>query len=59
MKKRLPLLLLALLVSSVMKAQQPDSLKLVWHDEFDYTGAPDSTRWQYEYGFVRNHELQW
>lgn len=22
--------------------------KLVWHDEFDYTGLPDSTRWSYD-----------
>ncbi len=36
-----------------------DGLTLVWNDEFDYLGAPDSTRWQYEYGFVRNQELQW
>ena len=36
-----------------------DGLSLVWHDEFDYTGAPDSTKWEFEYGFVRNEELQW
>lgn len=40
--------------------QQPaDSLQLVWHDEFDYEGAPDPARWQFEHGFVRNEELQW
>jgi beta-glucanase (GH16 family) len=33
--------------------------KLVWSDEFDYTGLPDSTKWSYEEGFVRNHELQY
>jgi len=33
--------------------------ELVWDEEFNYTGKPDSTRWGYEYGFVRNHELQW
>lgn len=26
------------------------SLKLVWSDEFDYTGLPDSTRWGYDLG---------
>lgn len=25
-------------------------LKLVWSDEFDYTGLPDSTRWGYDLG---------
>jgi len=37
--------------------------KLVWSDEFDSTtcinGVPNSGNWGYEYGFVRNEELQW
>lgn len=33
--------------------------QLVWHDEFDTDGLPDTSRWNYEYGFVRNHEPQW
>ena len=33
--------------------------KLVWSDEFDYEGLPDKTKWNYEEGFVRNHELQY
>ena len=33
--------------------------KVVWSDEFNYTGFPDSTKWSYEEGFVRNHELQY
>jgi len=32
---------------------------LVWSDEFDYTGLPDSTKWTYEEGFVRNKEPQY
>jgi beta-glucanase (GH16 family) len=32
---------------------------LVWADEFGKDGAPDSTSWQYEQGFVRNEEDQW
>ena len=36
-----------------------DNLTLVWADEFDYTGAPDPKRWEFEHGFVRNQELQW
>jgi beta-glucanase (GH16 family) len=32
--------------------------KLVWAEEFNYTGLPDSTYWGYETGFVRNHEVQ-
>ncbi len=33
--------------------------KLVWNDEFSVDGRPDSTKWSYEHGFVRNEELQW
>jgi len=31
---------------------------LVWHDEFAEGPAPSPTRWTYEHGIVRNHELQ-
>ena len=33
--------------------------KLVWCDEFNTNGPPDPANWNYERGFVRNHELQW
>jgi len=36
-----------------------DGYRLVWADEFDKDGAPDSTSWHFEKGFVRNQELQW
>ncbi len=29
---------------------QNDSYKLVWSDEFEYKGLPDSTKWNYEVG---------
>lgn len=48
-------LLTVLLVSSLSAR---DSL-LVWSDEFDYTGAPDSTKWSYEVGYLRNNEAQY
>lgn len=28
----------------------PDGYNLVWNDEFDYEGLPDSTRWSYQTG---------
>jgi len=34
-------------------------MKLVWNDEFNKQGKPDSSSWIYETGFVRNQELQW
>lgn len=36
-----------------------DDWKLVWSDEFDYTGHPDPAKWNYEEGYVRNHEAQY
>jgi beta-glucanase (GH16 family) len=32
---------------------------LLWSDEFDIDGSVDSSKWQFEEGFVRNEELQW
>lgn len=33
--------------------------ELVWSDEFDYCGLPDSSKWDYEVGLIRNQELQY
>jgi len=33
--------------------------KLVWSDEFNYTGHPDPAKWGYEEGYVRHNELQY
>lgn len=32
---------------------------LVWADEFNKDGAPDTANWLFEKGFVRNEEQQW
>ncbi|MEO6453491.1 MAG: glycoside hydrolase family 16 protein [Ginsengibacter sp.] len=32
--------------------------KLVWADEFNYTGIPNRYKWNYENGYIRNKELQ-
>lgn len=37
----------------------PSYTTLVWSDEFDYVGLPDSNKWDYERGFVRNNEKQY
>jgi beta-glucanase (GH16 family) len=33
--------------------------QLVWSDEFNYQGLPDTNKWSYEEGFIRNHERQY
>lgn len=47
-----------MLLSSGMAIHAED-YKLVWSDEFNLDGKPDSTIWSYENGFVRNNENQW
>jgi len=37
----------------------PNSNTLLWFDEFNYTGLPDSSRWGYEVGHIRNYEKQY
>ena len=44
--------------------EQPDDpkeegWKLVWQDEFDGSGYPDETKWDYEEGYLRNNESQY
>ena len=56
------MLLLSACSANTPAAVVPDSLpgwRLVWSDEFDYTGLPDSARWTYEEGMIRNRELQY
>lgn len=45
--------------SELVKTGERDGYKLVWSDEFNQQGAPDTTKWRYERGFTRNEELQW
>ena len=33
--------------------------RLVWEDDFNEEGPPNPENWTFEYGFVRNEELQW
>lgn len=36
-----------------------NGMKLLWHDEFNDTGAPNKEMWRFETGFQRNEEDQW
>lgn len=52
----------AVLVGSMPVLSQPPApagWKLVWSDEFNYTGHPDPAKWGYEEGYVRHLELQY
>ncbi len=53
-------LLLAIgLLLTTLNGAQAANWKLVWSDEFDYEGLPDSSKWDFEEGFVRNDERQY
>lgn len=49
-----------LLVSLMINQCSSTTRKIVWSDEFNYTGAPDSTKWGYDLGGNGwgNNELQ-
>ena len=55
MKRVLPFIIL-FFVSEVITAQK---YVQVWGDEFNTPGLPDSTKWGYEIGKIRNNELQY
>jgi beta-glucanase (GH16 family) len=52
------LLLLLLILSACSQKKDPE-WKLVWSDEFNGAGLPDSANWGNEVGFIRNNELQY
>ena len=47
------------LLASGAESDESGCKKLVWSDEFDNDGPIDSLYWNYETGYVRNHENQW
>lgn len=58
--------LVILLLSCLYIQAQEANLKplgekgeLIWNDEFNANGLPDSSKWGYEVGFVRNKEKQY
>ncbi len=52
-------LCVALATVCLISCASADEWKLVWSDEFDYTGLPDPAKWRYEEGYVRNQEAQY
>lgn len=61
MKLRLLVLLLGFTLFSFFKCsnKEPGQTKLIWADEFNEPGHPDSTKWSYEEGYIRNNEEQY
>ena len=53
------LFILFLLVFCFTLQSYSQKYVMVWNDEFNTPGLPDSTKWNYEVGKVRNAELQY
>ena len=52
---------LLLILPYILNAQAvgQKTKNLIWYDEFEYTGLPDSSKWTYEEGVIRNKEAQY
>lgn len=48
-----------LVFKRIKERSKKEQWKLVWKDEFDYSGVPDSSKWAHEIGFKRNQEKQY
>lgn len=47
------------LLAATLSVVHADVREPVWSDEFDYQGLPDTTKWDFEEGFLRNNESQY
>ena len=52
-------IVLIMMITFSLSAQKKEKLKLVWSEEFNYTGLPDPKKWGYEVGHIRNNEQQY
>lgn len=54
-------ILIFLFLAACEKEQESEKIEwtLVWEDNFNVEGLPDSTIWDYEVGYVRNNEEQY
>ena len=50
---------LMMVATSSANAQKKEKWKLVWKEEFNYTGLPNPKKWSYEVGHIRNNEKQY
>ncbi len=48
-----------LLFARIKASPVSKGYQLVWSDEFNYNGKPDSANWGYDYGFIANREDQY
>lgn len=59
MKKLFGMITCAALMAGAASAQELKGWKLAWQEEFNYSGLPDTSKWGYEVGHIRNQEQQY
>ena len=59
LRKTLSSLLSILCLTFIASAQNTTKWELVWADEFNGSGLPDSAIWNFEQGYLRNNEVQY
>jgi beta-glucanase (GH16 family) len=59
MRLSVPILFILFLGIYSLDGKKADNYRLVWADEFNTDGVPDTANWTYELGFVRNNEFQY
>ncbi len=56
---KLKMFWMAMALCGIAGTAGAEDYRLVWSEEFDSDGKPDTACWNFEKGFVRNEELQW
>ena len=51
--------LIIVLLFFLSMAANAQNWQMIWSEEFNYTGLPDSNKWTNEVGLIRNNELQY
>jgi len=51
------IIFIGLILTALLSCKEQKN-NLIWSDEFNYTGLPDSTKWGNEVGYIRNNEQQ-
>ncbi len=61
MPTRIPVLVLAMVLCTTVSSANAQTWSLVWSDEFDQAGSPDTSKWAYDIGGSGwgNNELQY
>jgi len=58
-KRNMKIICFVFLMLSCLIQGRAQDWSIIWSDEFNYSGLPDTSKWGNEVGFIRNNELQY